>query len=221
MTRGENEPAWLRGGEGRGREGSVTPRWEPSPHLKGLNSIQPRCVPSHLTSCRFCAAGAWRRSASTAAWAVWRSLMSASPGRSRCPAGVTLRRWSSRWGRRRGSCSRTGQPSPAPLSFKPSWDQPPSSRCSSTSASCRDGCPLEEVSRAQTRHKRKALLSSSLVLFWPMTSVLHLAASVVKPELQTSPAPPPSDCRPDNGAFRHAKRKCTACKSTQFKRHDR
>lgn len=93
-----------------------------------------------------CAAGVWRRSAFTAAWAAWRSLMSASPGRSRFPAGVSLRRWSGRWGRRRGSCSRTGQPLLAPPSSKPSWDPPPSSRCSSTSASCRDGCPLEEVS---------------------------------------------------------------------------
>lgn len=90
-------------------------------------------------------AGVWRRSVSMAVWAEWRSLMSASPGRSRCPVGVSLRRWSGRWGRRRGSCSRTEQPSPAPLSFRPFWDQPPSSPCSSTSVSCSKGCPSEEV----------------------------------------------------------------------------
>lgn len=92
-------------------------------------------------------AGVWRRSVSMAVWAVWRSRMSASPGRSRCLAGVSLRRWSGRWGRRRGSCSRTEQPSPAPLSFRPSWDRPPSSPCSSTSASCSRGSPSEEVRR--------------------------------------------------------------------------
>lgn len=115
--------------------------------LAPANAPQPT---SHSSSrCCFCAAGVWRRSASMAAWAVWRSLMSASPGRSRYPAGVSVRRWSGRWGRRRESCSRTEQPSPAPLSFKPSWDLPPSSRCSSTSASCREGCLWGEVSRAQ------------------------------------------------------------------------
>lgn len=128
--------------------------------------------------------------------------MSASPGRSRCPVGVSLRRWSGRWGRRKGSYSRTGQPLPAPLSFKPSWDLPRSSRCSSTSAFCRGGCLLEEVSRGSgvknsyfaemsdvifilsrclnnTAHTRahKALPCSLLVLLWPITSVLHPAAS--------------------------------------------
>lgn len=104
----------------------------------------------HFLTARFPAfsraAGVWRRSVSMAAWAVWRSLMSASPGGSRCLAGVSLRRWSGRWGRRRGSCSHTELPSPAPLSFRPSWDQPPSWACSSTSASCSGGCPLGEVS---------------------------------------------------------------------------
>nr|XP_020504443.1 membrane transport protein XK [Labrus bergylta] len=76
-----------------------------------------------------------------AAWAAWRSLMSASPGRSRCLAGGSLRRWSGRWGRRRGNCLHTEQPSPAPLSFRPSWDLPPNSPCSSTSASCSRGSP--------------------------------------------------------------------------------
>lgn len=95
--------------------------------------------------CSYLSAGVWRRSVSMAAWDEWRSLMSASPGRSRCRAGVSLRRWSGRWGRRRGNCLHTEQPSPAPLSFRPSWDQPPSSPCSSTSVSCSKECPLDEV----------------------------------------------------------------------------
>lgn len=94
-----------------------------------------------------CAAGVWRHFASMEAWAEWRSLMSASPGRSRCPAGVSLRRWSGRWGRQRANCLHTEQPSPAHLSFRPSWGRPPSSPCSYTSVSCSRGCPSVEVSR--------------------------------------------------------------------------
>lgn len=93
------------------------------------------------------AAGVWRRSASMAAWAAWRSLMSASPGRSRCLGGVSQKRWSSRWGRRRGNCLRTARPSPAPRSSRPSWARRPSWPCSSTSASCRRRCPSAEVSQ--------------------------------------------------------------------------
>lgn len=108
-------------------------------------SLSASKVSAALNGLCCCAAGVWRRSVSTAVWAVWRSLMSASPGRSRFLAGVSLRRWSGRWGRRRGNCLRTEQPSPVPLSFRPSWDQPPSSPCSSTSAYCSRGCPSEEV----------------------------------------------------------------------------
>lgn len=89
--------------------------------------------------------GVWRRSASMAAWAVWRSRMSASPGRSRCPAGVCRKRWSGRWDRRRGNCSLTERPSLGPPWSRPSWARPPSSPCSSTSVSCSRGCPLGEV----------------------------------------------------------------------------
>lgn len=103
-------------------------------------------------SCFGGAAGVWRRSASMAAWAAWRSPMSASPGRSRCPGGVSRRRWSSRWGRRRGNCLRTERPSPAPPSSRPSWARRPSWPCSSTSASCRRRCPSAEVSGAPERH---------------------------------------------------------------------
>lgn len=89
--------------------------------------------------------GVWRRSASMAAWAAWRSRTPASPGRSRCPERVSLRRWSGRWGRRRASSSRTVQLLLAPPSFRRSWGRPPSSPYSSTSALSRGACPSEEV----------------------------------------------------------------------------
>lgn len=123
-----------------------------------------------MVSCCCCAVGVWRRSVSMAVWAAWRSLMSASPGRSKCLAGASPRKWSGRWGRRRGNCLRTEQPSPAPLSFRPSWDLPPSSPCSSTSASCSRGCPSEEVRGGGS----KCTLSvCDLLVLWSHVPSIH------------------------------------------------
>ncbi|KAL6461800.1 hypothetical protein MHYP_G00299450 [Metynnis hypsauchen] len=50
----------------------------------------------------------------------WRSLMSPSHARSKCPAVVRQRRWSRRWGRQRASWSPTERLLLEPLSSRPS-----------------------------------------------------------------------------------------------------
>lgn len=101
-----------------------------------------------VTLCTCLLVGVWKPSIFTSVLKEWKSPMSASQRRGRCPRMATQRRWRRRWGRLKASCAHTGLPSAGPLSSRPSSARRPSSRSSSTSVSCSRRSPLPEVGGA-------------------------------------------------------------------------
>ena len=92
--------------------------------------------------------GAWKSFTFTSMLAELKSPMSASRRRGRCPRMGTQKKLRRKWARLKASCVRTGLRSAGRLWSRRSLAQRPSSRSSSTSASCSRRSRLPEVGRA-------------------------------------------------------------------------